>query len=127
MPRRAGSILSLCSPRHLRNPHPYMPNIERIVDMDIIQRRATAAANLLKVLANENRLLLLCELHKGEKSVGKLNEALGLEQSRLSQYLACLRQHNMVKTRREGTTIFYALAKHPAQQLLRVLCHIYEH
>ena len=78
--------------------------------MDIIQRHATAAVNLLKALANEKRLLLLCELHKGEKSVGELKGVLGLRQAALSQHLAYLRQQNMVKTRTQGTKIFYALA-----------------
>lgn len=92
--------------------------------MNTIQRHATAAANLIKVLANEKRLLLLCELHKGEKSAGELEEVLGPRQSRVSRHLAYLRQQKLVKTRREGTKIFYALAEHPAQTLVRVLCHI---
>ena len=92
-----------------------------------MQRHATAAANLLKALANEKRLLLLCELRRGEKSVGELKRVCSFSQSGLSQHLAYLRQQNMVKTRRKGTKIFYALAEHPAQELLRVLCHIYEH
>lgn len=75
-----------------------------------------AATELLKQLANENRLLILCSLVSGEQSVGELNERLPLSQSALSQHLASLRQAGLVETRRQGQTIFYQLCEHDEQQ-----------
>ena len=99
----------------------------RQMDVDIVRRRAPEAAKLLKVLSHETRLLVLCNLCRGEKSAGELAKILGLGQSALSQHLSCLRRKKMVKTRREGTKVFYSLAEHPVQQLLRAFCHIIGH
>lgn len=86
---------------------------------------AADAARLLKALANEKRLLLLCLLVEGERSVGELNARVDLSQSALSQHLAVLREDGLVTTRREAQTIYYALAEGPAQQILATLHGIY--
>jgi len=67
-------------------------------------------ADICKTLADPNRLMLLHELRKGEKSVNQLVNELGLQQSNASRHLAVLRERSLVETRRDGTTIFYRLA-----------------
>lgn len=91
------------------------------MDIHIIQRNAASAANLLGTLANRKRLMILCTLYKGERSAGDLAKALALRRASLSQHLARLREQNLVKTRRERTTIFYTLRDCPAKTLLRAL------
>ena len=71
---------------------------------------AGAATAVLATLANENRLLLLCQLSQGEKAVGELEALLDLHQPTLSQQLAVLRNEGLVTTRRDGKRIYYAIA-----------------
>lgn len=75
-----------------------------------LQARADHVAERLALVANAKRLLILCELAKGERSVGALQAAVGLGQSALSQHLARLREAGMLGTRRQGQTIFYRIA-----------------
>lgn len=82
---------------------------------------ATQAADFLKALANENRLLILCHLSEGELSVSELEDALRLRQPTLSQQLARLRSDNLVTTRREGKTIYYALANDDVGKMLELM------
>jgi DNA-binding transcriptional ArsR family regulator len=89
------------------------------------RENAEQAARLLRALANENRLLLLCLLFEGEKTVGELNETLPLSQSALSQHLAVLREEGMVSTRREAQSIYYGLASPPARRVIETLHAIY--
>ena len=86
---------------------------------------AAEAARLLKALANEKRLQVLCALADGECSVGTLNTGVELSQSALSQHLAVLRQQNLVTTRRESQTIYYSIADPTVLALLRVLRDVY--
>lgn len=79
------------------------------MDVDSIECNAKEAASLFKALSNEKRLLIVCALYKGEKSVGKLEEIVDLSQSALSQHLAKLRADNLVSTRRVAQTIYYSL------------------
>ena len=89
-------------------------------------RKAAEAAALLKLLANENRLLILCRLvMEGELSVGNLVEEIGLSQSALSQHLAKMREEGLLATRREAQTIFYRIADQNAARLLALLKDIY--
>jgi len=83
------------------------------------------AASLMKALGNESRLMILCLLSEGERSVSDLNEIIPLSQSALSQQLARLRQQGLVKTRRESQTIFYSLARGPADRVIHLLHDIY--
>lgn len=82
---------------------------------------AAEAAALLKALAHPARLLVLCELVEGERSVGQLLPITGLSMSALSQHLAVLRGMDLVTTRRESQTIHYALAPGPAAGVLAAL------
>ena len=90
-----------------------------------MRRHAGDAAKLLKVLANEKRLQILCLLVEGERSVGELNALLDLSQSALSQHLAIFRAEGIVRTRREAQTIYYGLAAGPAAELLSSLHQIF--
>lgn len=87
--------------------------------------RANEAAAFLKSMANRSRLVVLCELVKGERSVGELEAVAGLSQSALSQHLAKLREAKLVSTRRESQTIYYALASPAVQRLIGVLYDLY--
>ncbi|MDP2258898.1 MAG: metalloregulator ArsR/SmtB family transcription factor [Caulobacter sp.] len=83
------------------------------------------AARLLKLLASEQRLLLLCRLMDGEASVSALAEHAALAQSATSQHLAKMRAEGLVATRREGQTIYYRLADPNAARILAALSEIY--
>ncbi len=84
------------------------------------------AANLLKLLSNEQRLLVLCMLHESELSVGDLNLMLPkLSQSALSQHLSLLRKENLVETRRDSQTIYYRLASNEAAQIIHLLHQLF--
>ncbi len=95
------------------------------MDGEAMRLHAADASRVLKALANEKRLLLLCQLVEGECSVGELNARVDLSQSALSQHLAVLRDEGLVTTRREAQTIYYALAEGPAQRILATLHGIY--
>ncbi len=86
---------------------------------------AADAGRLLKALANDKRLMLLCLMVGGEQSVGELNARVALSQSALSQHLAVLREDGLVSTRRDAQTIYYALASGPARQIIETLHGIY--
>lgn len=88
---------------------------------------AGQAATLLRALANEQRLLILCNLGGAEMSVGELNERVPLGQSALSQHLAVLRNNGIVRTRREAQTVYYSLNPGPAAQVIETLHGIYCH
>lgn len=98
--------------------------MERLSPPDLLKfgREAEEAAGLLKAMANEHRLLVLCHLSaSSELSVGGLVERIGLSQSALSQHLAKLRDEGLVATRKEAQTIYYRLCDPKAEQLLRLL------
>lgn len=95
------------------------------MNIDELTARSEEASRLLGLLANGNRLRILCELHHGERSVSSLEEAIGLSQSALSQHLAKLRAANVVSTRREAQTIYYSIADARTQQLLSLLYELF--
>ena len=86
---------------------------------------ADKAAELLKSLANRHRLLIVCQLIEGERSVGELAEFLGIRDSTVSQHLALLRKDGVVAARREAQTIWYSISSEPARDVLAVLYRIY--
>ena len=86
---------------------------------------AAAAARLLRALANEHRLLILCQLAGGERSVGQLQPVVGLSQSALSQHLAVLREEQLVATRRESQTIWYRIDDPAALRVVETLADIF--
>lgn len=88
----------------------------------LLAQHAAHAAGVLKLLANEQRLLLLCRLTQGEFAVGQMVELCGQSQSSVSQHLGRLRDGGLVKTRREGTTIYYSLADEGVRRLIDMLC-----
>lgn len=90
-----------------------------------LQQRAQTASALLKAMSNENRLMVLCSLVRGEMTVGELEETIGLSQSALSQHLAVLRQSNLVTTRRDAQSIYYSLAGTEAQAVIETLYGLY--
>ena len=94
-------------------------------DLQRMQAHAGEAARLLKALANERRLQVLCLLAGGEHSVGELNERLDVSQPALSQHLAVLREEGLVDTRREAQTIHYSLAPGPAAAVMATLYAAY--
>ena len=96
-------------------------------DLDIgkMRRAAEEATSLLRTLANPDRLLLLCQLSQGEKSVGDLEKQLGILQPTLSQQLGVLRQEEVVATRRAGKQIFYSIRDPKALVLLGQLYSLY--
>jgi ArsR family transcriptional regulator, virulence genes transcriptional regulator len=93
--------------------------------LEAMREHAGDAARMMKALAHESRLLVLCTLSEGEMSVGQLNERIDLSQSALSQHLGVLRRGGLVTTRRESQTIYYSLADGPAHKLIDVLHGIY--
>lgn len=96
-----------------------------VIDPTLLRQAAGQAVGALKVLANEDRLLLLCQLSRGEMAVGELEEALGIRQPTLSQQLAVLRAEGVVDTRRDGKRIFYSVADARLLQVLAVLYDLY--
>ena len=95
------------------------------LDSAQLQASAAAAARLLRALANEHRLLILCHLVGGERSVGQLQSVVGLSQSALSQHLAVLREEGLVATRRESQTIWYRIDDPAALRVVETLADIF--
>lgn len=104
---------------------PNSPEAPRRESLSDLEARATAAAGLLKLMANEQRLILLCRLSDGECSVSALADHVGLTQSAASQHLARLRADGLVATRREAQTVFYRLRDPAAIRVIDLLCEIY--
>ena len=94
-------------------------------DIAALHTSASTACALLKILANEDRLLILCELTQGTRNVGELEELLGIHQPTLSQQLTVLREENLVATERKGKYIYYRLASQEAIKIIETLYSIY--
>ena len=100
-----------------------MPAIR--LQTNALRRSASRATSLLRVLANENRLLLLCQLAQGQKCVGELEKLLDIRQPTLSQQLGVLRNEGVVETRREGKRIYYRVADPALLEVLHLLYRLY--
>ena len=96
-----------------------------VIEPERLRRAAEQAVGTLKMLANPERLLLLCQLSQGEFSVGELEEQLDIHQPTLSQQLGVLRNQGVVATRREGKNIFYSVADPAVLEILLVLYRTY--
>jgi ArsR family transcriptional regulator, virulence genes transcriptional regulator len=94
------------------------------MDVKALEDNAAQAANLLKAISNEKRLIILCALYRGEKNVGQLEKIVGLGQSALSQHLARLRRDGLVKTRRDAQTIYYSIHHHSVYLFLKTLSEV---
>lgn len=94
-------------------------------EIGLLRDSASKACALLKALANEDRLLLLCQLTQGERNVGELEALSGIRQPTLSQQLGVLRDEGMVNTRRMGKYIYYSLASFEVVSLMQTLSGLY--
>lgn len=90
-----------------------------------MEKNSAKAVVLLKAMANERRLQILCLLHNQELSVGELCSQLELSQSALSQHLAWLRRDGLVNTRKEAQTVFYTLSSEEVKSMIHLLHSIY--
>ena len=90
-------------------------------NIEVLRESADLATALMKVLANPDRLLLLCQLSQGEKSVGELAVLTGIQQPTLSQQLTVLREKKVAETRRKGKNIYYSVSSKPALAIINVL------
>jgi DNA-binding transcriptional ArsR family regulator len=95
------------------------PQLTELHDM------ASHAVELLKAMANEWRLMILCQLSEGEKTVSELQEILGLSQSALSQHLAVLRREKIVKSRKHAQSVSYSLAGDDAPRVMTTLHEVF--
>jgi DNA-binding transcriptional ArsR family regulator len=95
------------------------------IETERMSQAADVAVGLLQSLGNKSRLMIMCQLINGEKSVGQLADLLQVRESTVSQHLALLRKDRLVATRRQGQTIFYSIASNQARQLLETLYKIY--
>jgi DNA-binding transcriptional ArsR family regulator len=96
-------------------------NLKMKIDADAMRDAAGEASELLKALSNQHRLLILCRLIDGEKSVGQLAEFLGIRVSTVSQHLALLRRDRLIAGRRDGQTIWYRIESDVARRVVEVL------
>jgi DNA-binding transcriptional ArsR family regulator len=95
------------------------------LDPQLMRKAAAQATALLRALAHEDRLLLLCELSQGEQSVSELEELMDLHQPSLSQQLGVLRNEGLVNTRRDGKRIYYSIEDPVVLRVLKTLYDIY--
>ena len=95
------------------------------IDAAMMERAADQASDLLKALSNRHRLLIICQLIDGERSVGELAAFLNLRDSTVSQHLALLRKDGLVSARRDGQTIYYSIASDPAREVLKTLYQVF--
>jgi len=94
-------------------------------DLAMFEESAGRAATLLRLLGNEKRLMLLCQLADGELSVREIQHRVDLSQSALSQHLALLREEGIVATRRESQTIYYRIVDHAAMRVIETLAELF--
>lgn len=94
-------------------------------DLDKMMKNATEAANFLKAISHEGRLMILCHLSTGEKSVTELEDLLSARQAAVSQQLARLRLEGLVVPRRDGKTIFYSLADDRSRQVIDLIYDLF--
>lgn len=94
-------------------------------DLRLFEESAGRAATLLRLLANEKRLMILCQLADGEMAVGDIQSHVSLSQSALSQHLALLRTEGIVATRREGQAVFYRLDDPAAMRVIETLAELF--
>lgn len=100
-------------------PNTVMPDDFR--ELTELHDMASHACDLLKAMANEWRLIILCQLSEGEKTVSELQSILGLSQSALSQHLAVLRREKIVSARKNAQSVFYSLAGGEAIKVMETL------
>lgn len=97
------------------------------LNLEKLKAKSGKVSGLLRVMSNQWRLLILCNLAHGEHSVQELQKLVGLGQSALSQHLAILRYEGLVSTRREAQSIYYSLASVEIEKILATLYNLYCH
>jgi ArsR family transcriptional regulator, virulence genes transcriptional regulator len=102
-----------------------MKSAQKSSGLEHMAKNAARAEAMLKLLANAKRLMILCHLVKGRKSVGELAELVGLSQSALSQHLAKMRDLSLVTATREGQMVYYTISNFEAEAMLTTLYLIY--
>lgn len=95
------------------------------IDLQQMAESADRASRLMKTLGHKDRLLILCQLAEGEKSVGQIADLLEISQSPLSQHLSRLRKEGLVETRREAQTIYYSLQSGEASRIVELLYELF--
>jgi DNA-binding transcriptional ArsR family regulator len=100
-------------------------NIQRRIDPEAMRAAAEEATALLKALSNRHRLLILCQLSQGERSVGQLAGVLGIRDSTASQHLALLRRDRIIAGRRDAQTVWYRIASAAALEVVQALYAAY--
>jgi DNA-binding transcriptional ArsR family regulator len=95
------------------------------MNIETMQKNATEVSALMKTLSNANRLMVLCQLTEGERSVGELAETLDIRMPAMSQQLNLLRLEKIVQSRRDGQTIYYSLAREDIKKLITFLYTTY--
>ncbi|MBS0246662.1 MAG: winged helix-turn-helix transcriptional regulator [Proteobacteria bacterium] len=103
----------------------HLDTVERGQELDRMALNAKRASEFLKALAHESRLMILCILAEGEKSVSELEDILSLRQPTVSQQLARLRGDGLVSTRRDGKTIYYSLASEEARVVIGAVYDVF--
>lgn len=96
-------------------------NVDEGMDVDQMKKSADRASTLMKTLGHRGRLMILCQLAAGEKSVGELSKLLDIPQSPLSQHLSRMRQEDLVSTRRDAQTVYYSLKSGEAEKIIECL------
>lgn len=94
-------------------------------DLTLFEHSAGRAATLLRLLGNEKRLMILCQLAAGELSVSEIQSRAGLSQSALSQHLALLREQGVVATRRKSQYVYYRIVDHAALRVIATLAELF--
>ena len=102
-----------------------MRAIHPVIDPQLLRSGVAQAVGVLKILANEDRLMLLCQLSQGEHCVSELQEELHIAQPTLSQQLGVLRNEGIVSTRRQGKNIYYSVADPQTLEILLLLHSLY--
>ena len=97
----------------------------KVDNIDAIRDSANQACSILKILANEDRLMLLCQLTQGEKNVGELESATNIQQPTLSQQLTILRKDGIVSIRKDGKFNYYSIASDEVIQVMQTLGQLY--
>jgi len=95
------------------------------MDLETMQASAQRASEMMKLLGHPHRLMILCELQMGERSVGELSRSIGIAQSPLSQHLARMRYEDVVESRRDAQTVYYSLKEGEAAQLIQAMYEIF--
>jgi len=95
------------------------------IEPEIMRKQAGRASQLLSAMANEKRLMILCQLVEGERTVGELAEGLGVRQSTVSQHLALLKRDGFVEARRDAQSQFYSLSGTEARAVIQALYNLY--